>query len=91
MNAGFLNMSDSVFDRAFKGVLGNRFFVLGSLYSGFGCFLNTLVFQRGDLDDRTAKRAAQFLGVDFNACFLHNVHHVDGDNDRDTELTELSG
>ena len=91
VNAGFLNMSDSVFYRAFKGVFGNRFFVLGSLYSGFCRLLNALVFQRGDLDDRTAKRAAQLLGVDFNACFLYDVHHIDCDNDGDTELTELSG
>ena len=58
MNAGFLNMSDSVFYRALKGVFGNRFFVLGSLDRGFCRLLNALVFQRGDLDDRTAKCAA---------------------------------
>ena len=91
VNARFLNMSDSVLDRAFKGVLGNWFFVLGSLDRGFGGFLNSLVFQRGNLNHRTTQRAAQFLGVDFNSCFLHNVHHIDCDNDGDAKLTELSG
>ena len=89
VNAGFLDMGDSVLDRAFKGVLGNRLFVLGSLDCGFGSFPYALVFQRGYLNNLAAQRAAQLLGVDFNAGFLHNVHHVDRDNDGDPELAEL--
>ena len=72
-------------------MLGNGLFVLGSLDGGFGGLLYALVFQSGDLDHLAAQCAAKLLGVDLHAGFFHHVHHVDGDNDGDTELAELRG
>ena len=44
VNAGFLDMGDSVLNRAFKGVLGYGLFLFRCLYRGFGGFPYTLVF-----------------------------------------------
>ena len=47
--------------------------------------------QSGDLNDRAAQLAGEFLDVDLVAVLLDDVHHVDGHDHRDAELGQLRG
>ena len=59
--------------------------------SGFCCFLNAGALQSGNLNDLAAERLAQCVGVDLVAVLIYDIHHVDRNNDRNTELNELGG
>ncbi len=89
MNAGFFDMRDRMLDRSVKGMLGDGFFLLRRFDCFFGGVHYALALQSGDRDDLAAQLSAQLRGVDPDACFLDNVHHIDGDDDGDTELAEL--
>ena len=61
------------------------------LYRGFCRLFDAGSFQRGDLDDFTAHLLAEFVCVDLVALFSHNVHHIDGHDDRNPQLYQLCG
>ena len=82
-------MRDRVLHRAFKRVLRNGLFTLSRFDRCFGGFLYSLVFQRRDFNNLAAQSPRQLGGIDFAARFLHNVHHVDRDNNGDPQLAEL--
>ena len=46
---------------------------------------------RGGLHHRAAQLTGQLLGVDLVAVLADHVHHVDGDDHRDTQLGKLGG
>ena len=54
-------------------------------------FHNAGALQSGDLNDRAAQLAGEFLDVDLVAVLLDDVHHVDGHDHRDAELGQLRG
>ena len=56
-----------------------------------GSFHDAGALQRGDLDDLAAQLTAQLGGVDLVAVLADDVHHVDGDDDRNAQLGQLRG
>ena len=54
-----------------------------------GSFHDAGALQRGDLDDLAAQLTAQLSGVDLVAVLADDVHHVDGDDDRNAKLGQL--
>ena len=52
---------------------------------------DAVALQRGDLDDLAAQLAGELLDVDLVAVLAHDVDHVDGDDNGDTQLSQLSG
>ena len=52
--------------------------------------VNPVAFQRRNLDNPAAERAGQLLRQ-FFAAPAHDVHHVNGDDDRYAQLKQLGG
>ena len=91
MQDSLFDVGDGVLDRAGEGVLrlGVR---AGSGGNGsLSGFHDAGALQSGDLNDRAAQLAGEFLDVDLVAVLLDNVHHVDGHDHRDAELGQLRG
>ena len=57
--------------------------------SGICGFHDSRAFECGDLDHLAAELTRKLRSVDLIAVFLYDVHHVDGDHHRDSELGEL--
>ena len=91
MYGNLFNVCNRVLNHTAEAVLRDRLRVLGCMDSGFCCFLNSGALQSGNLNDLAAERLAQCVGVDLVAVLIYDVHHVDRNNDRNTELNELGG
>ena len=50
-----------------------------------------LVLKSGDLDNLATKLLAQLLDIDAVAVLANQIHHVDGDDNRNTDLHQLCG
>ena len=86
---GLFDVGNRVFHWAGEGVHRDGLGALGSLDGSFGSFHNARALQSGDLNDLAAKLTAELCGVDLVAVLADNVHHVDGDDDRNSELGQL--
>ena len=91
VHRGLLDMGDGVLHRAGEGVHRNGFGALGGLHSGFSGFHDAVALQSGDLNDPHAQFPGQLRYVDLVAVFADHIHHVDGDDHRDTQLGKLGG
>ena len=91
MYGNLFNVCNRMLNHTAEAVLRDRLRVLGCMDSGFCCFLNAGALQSGNLNDLAAERLAQCVGVDLVAVLIYDVHHVDRNNDRNTELNELGG
>ena len=91
MYGNLFNVCNRVLNHTAEAVLRDRLRVLGCMDSGFCCFLNAGALQSGNLNDLAAERLAQRVGVDLVAVLIYDVHHVDRNNDRNTELNKLGG
>ena len=87
----FLDVSDSVLDRAGEGVHRNGLAVLCSVDSGLGSVHNAVALQSGDLNDLAAELTGELFDVYLVALLADDIHHVDGDHHGDAKLSELSG
>ena len=88
---GFLDMGDGVLNSAGEGVLrlGVRALCRGD--RGLRRVHDAGALQSGDLNDLAAQLTGQLLDVDLVAVLLDDIHHVDGDDDRDAQLGQLRG
>ena len=86
-----LNVGDGVLNGAGEGVHGDGLGVVRGLHGGLGGLHDAVALQRGDLDDLAAQLAGELLDVDLVAVLAHDVDHVDGDDNGDTQLSQLSG
>ena len=64
---------------------------LGSGDCGLSGQLHAIALQSGDLHYLAAQLLGQLLGVDGVAVLAHHVHHIDGDDHGDAQLSQLSG
>ena len=85
------DVGDRVLDAAGEGVHRDRLRVLCRVDRGLRRLHDPGALQRRNLDDLAAELAAELGRVDLVAVLAHDVHHVDGDDDRDAELGELGG
>ena len=51
-----------------------------------GRFQNSFVLQRGNFNNRTTHLLRKFLNVDSVTGFSDNIHHVNGNDNRDSEF-----
>ena len=84
-------MGNGVLHRAGEGVHGDGLAVLRGVDGSLGSGHNTVALQSGDLNDLAAQRLRQLVDIDLVAVLADNIHHVDGDDHRDTQLGQLSG
>ena len=71
--------------------IGTVFVPSAALMAASAASMTPVALQGGDLDDLAAKLTGQLCGVDLIAVLADDVHHVDGDDDRDAQLGELRG
>ena len=86
-----LNVSDCVFHRTWEHMLGHGFCLAGGLDCLFCRFHDSVAFEGRNLNDFAAQLAAKFCRIDFVPGFFYQVHHVEGDNHRDSKLHQLCG
>ena len=86
-----LDMRQRVLDRTREAVLRDGLSVLCRLDRGVCRLTYTGFLQRRDLDDRAADLTGQLGNIDLVAFLFHDIHHIDGDDHRDTELRQLRG
>ena len=91
MHSDLFDVGQRMLDRTGERVHRNGLRALGGLDGGLGSLHDAGALQGGDLNDLTAKLAGQLCGIDLIAVFADDVHHVDGDDDRDAQLGELRG
>ena len=87
---GLFDVGNRVLHGAGEGVHRDGLGALGSLDGGLSRFHDARALQGGDLNDLAAKLTAELCGVDLVAVLADNVHHVDGDDNRNAELGQLS-
>ena len=88
---GLLDMGNGVLHRAGERVHGDGLGALGSLHGGLGGLHDTVTLQSGDFNDADAQLPGQLRHIDLVAVLADNIHHVDGDDHRNTQLGELRG
>ena len=91
MHSDLFDVGQRMLDRTGERVHRNGLRALGGLDGSLGGFHDTGALQGRDLDDLAAKLTGQLCGVDLIAVLADDVHHVDGDDDRDAQLGELRG
>ena len=69
-----------------RGLLGPS-----GIDGGLDNVLHAAALQRRGGDDGATQLAGQAVDIDLVAVFLHQVHHVQRDNDRDTQVQDLAG
>ena len=84
-----LDVCDRVLNGAREVVHRNGLCVLCGIDCGICGFHDSRAFECGDLDHLAAELTRKLRSVDLIAVFLYDVHHVDGDHHRDSELGEL--
>ena len=92
MQEFFFNVCNGMFYRAAKGVLRNSRFHFLCCSNGFiGSFLNTGALQCGNFNNLASQFLGKLVNADLVAALADNVHHVDGNNDRNAQFNELCG
>ena len=91
MYSGLLDVGDGVLHGAGEGVHGDGLGVAGSLHSSLCGGHDAVTLQGGDLHHLAAQLAAELSHVDLVAVLADHVHHIDGDDNGDTQLGQLSG
>ena len=91
VHGGFLNVRQCVLHAAGEGVLRNGLAVLGGINGSLGGGHNAGTLQGRDLYNLAAQLAGKLFYIDLIAVLLHDVHHIDGNDDRDAKLGQLGG
>ena len=91
VDSSLLDVGDGVLHGAGEGVHGNGLGALGGGDGSLGGLHNAGALQGGDLHDLAAQLAGQLGHVDLVAVLLDDIHHVDGDDNGDTQLGQLRG
>ena len=86
-----LAVADEMHQRAPGQGSGAFPLLLGGAKPRFHQTVQTLFFQSGHGNDRQTDLLLQFPLVDLIAVFLHDVDHVQGDDDGNVDLHKLSG
>ena len=89
VDGSFFDVGDGVLDGALKCVHRNSFGALCSLNGSLGSVHDSVTFKGGNLNYLAAELAGELIDVYLVAVLLDDVHHVDGDNNGDTELGQL--
>ena len=71
--------------------IGTGLCVLSGVDGSLCSLHDTCSLQSGDLNYLAAELTGKLGDVDLIAVLLDDVHHVDGDNNRNTELGKLGG
>ena len=85
------DVGDGVLDRAGEGVHRDGLGALGGADGSLGSVHDAVALECGDLDDLAAKLTGELLDVDLITVLADDIHHVDGDDHGDAELSELGG
>ena len=89
---GFFDMSDGVLCRTAENVAGNLDLLRLSRFDGFVCyFVDARSLERRDLHDLTSESLGQLVDLDDVTVFSDDVHHIDGNDDGNTEFKKLCG
>ena len=91
VHGGLLDMRQCVLYAAGEGVLRNGLAVLGGINGSLGGSHYAGTLQGRDLYHLAAQLAGKLFYIDLIAVFLYQIHHVDGDDDRDAQLGQLGG
>ena len=86
MYGSLLNVRQRMLYAAGEGVLRDGLAVLGGIDGSFCGSHNAGSLQGGDLYDRAAKLTGKLLYIDLVAVLLYQIHHVDGNNDRNPQF-----
>ena len=86
-----LDVGDGVLDRAGEGVHRDGLGALGGADGSLGSVHDAVALECGDLDDLAANLTGELLDVDLITVLADDIHHVDGDDHGDAELSELGG
>ena len=89
VNYCLFNMSNSVLNNTVECVHWNSFCVLGSINCSLCRFHNTCALQSRNFNNLTAKLFSKCRSVNLISALLYNIHHINGNNNRDTELCKL--
>ena len=65
----------------------NSLAVLCRIDSSFRSIHNAGAFQSGNFNHLAAKFTGKLLRINLISVLLHNIHHVDGNNNRYTKLS----
>ena len=85
------DVGDGVLDRAGEGVHRDGLGALGGADGNLGSVHDAVALECGDLDDLAANLTGELLDVDLITVLADDIHHVDGDDHGDAELSELGG
>ena len=85
------DVGDGVLDRAGEGVHRDGLGALGGADGSLCSVHDAVALECGDLDDLAAKLTGELLDVDLITVLADDIHHVDGDDHGDAELSELGG
>ena len=84
-------MRERMLHHAAEAVLRDGFGAGSRLDRFLGRFHDTGSLQRGDFHHAAAQLTRKLIDADNVAVFLDDVHHVDRDNHRDSQLGQLGG
>ena len=90
MEYSFLDMSDSMLNRSAESMLRNGLSILCSIYCSLGCFIYSRALQSRYFNYLAAKLLGKLRNVDLVAALVYNIHHVDRNDNRYTQLYKLS-
>ena len=85
------NVGNGVLDGSREGVHRDGLGALCRADSCLGSVHDAVALERGDLDDLAANLTGELLDVDLITVLADDIHHVDGDDHGDAELSELGG
>ena len=89
VNSRLFDMCQRMLDHARKGVHRNGLAVLRSIDRCLGSLHDARALQCGDLNDLAAELTGQLRRIDSVAVLLDDIHHINGEDDRDTKLGKL--
>ena len=90
MYRSLFDVRQRVFNNAREGMHRNRLAVLCRVNRRFRRFHHACVLQGGDFNNLASKLSGKLFGIDLVSVFLYDIHHIDGNNHRNTEFRQLS-
>ena len=80
-----------MFNRSGKRVHRYRFTILCGVHGNTGGLLNPISPQCGNFHNRTSQFPGKFLRVNGIAILAYHVHHVNGNDNGDSQFRQLGG
>ena len=91
VNGRFFDVSQGVFDASAEGMQRDRLAVSGGFDRRIRRLVDVRPFQSGDADELHAHLLGQDVQIDLYAVLFDQIHHVDGDDDRNAQFRQLCG